>query len=29
MMGIDPTVLQNTRLKKASLNEELGLILNN
>lgn len=29
MMGIDPIVLQNTRLKKASLNEELGLILNN
>ena len=28
MMGIDPIVLQNTKLKKASLNEELGLILN-
>jgi len=27
-MDIDPIVLQNTKLKKATLNEDLGLIVN-
>ena len=25
MMGIDPVVLQNTKLKKATLDDEMGL----
>ena len=27
-MGIDPIVLQNTKLKTASLNDDLGLVAN-